>query len=40
MLGDQFDWENYWRLADEAVSIHRAKDIASRYLAVLSQAVG
>jgi glycogen(starch) synthase len=37
-LREQFDWENYWRLAAEAVSLHRAKEIARRYLEVVSQA--
>ncbi len=37
-LTDPFDWVNYWRAADEIVSQYRAKEIASRYLAVLRQA--
>jgi glycogen synthase len=37
-LTDPFDWVNYWRAADEIVSQYRAREIASRYLAVLRQA--
>jgi glycogen(starch) synthase len=33
-----FEWENYWQTADQIISKYRAKDIASLYLAVLSQA--
>jgi glycogen synthase len=37
-LTEPFDWESYWQVADKMVSQYRAKDIASRYLAVFSQA--
>jgi glycogen synthase len=37
-LTDPFDWTSYWQAASEIVSHYRAREIASRYLAVLRQA--
>jgi glycogen synthase len=37
-LKEQFDWENYWRLAEEHLNRHRAKEVALRYLKVLTKA--
>jgi hypothetical protein len=34
-LKEQFDWENYWRLAEEHLKRYRAKEVANRYLEVL-----
>ena len=36
-LKEQFNWENYWRLAEEHLKRHRAKEVASRYLEVLTK---
>jgi glycosyltransferase involved in cell wall biosynthesis len=37
-LKEQFDWGNYWRLAEEHLKRYRAKEVASRYLEVLTKA--
>jgi glycogen(starch) synthase len=37
-LKEQFDWENYWRLAEEHLNRHRAKEVACRYLEVFTKA--
>jgi glycosyltransferase involved in cell wall biosynthesis len=37
-LKEQFDWENYWRLAEEHLKRYRAKEVANRYLEVLKNA--
>jgi glycogen(starch) synthase len=34
----QFDWENYWRLVEEHLNRHRAKEVACRYLEVFTKA--
>jgi glycogen(starch) synthase len=38
-LMEQFDWENYWRLAEEHLGNHLAKKVAFRYLEVLMKAL-
>jgi len=37
-LKEQFDWENYWRLAEEHLNRHQAKEVACRYLEVFTKA--
>jgi glycosyltransferase involved in cell wall biosynthesis len=38
-LMEQFDWENYWRMAEEHLGQHPAKKVAFRYLEVLTKAL-
>ena len=37
-LNEDFDWENYWRLTEEHLRPYQAKEVANRYLQVLTNA--